>query len=227
MFAIMKKELKSYFLSPIGYVVIGIFLLVFSIFFKQSVLDYATADLGWLYYNTSTWGLMIITPILTMRMFSEERKTGTEQLLLTSPTGISGIIFGKLFAAMSVIGITLVISLMYFGIISYFAEPNILQTVSSILGFGLISMATISFGMFTSSLTENQIISGVLTIAFLMLSIFLANESVVLARFDLRTFYISFAKGNLSLENTISLLLFSFMFISFTAIVMQRRKLVK
>ena len=85
MTAILKKELKSYFLSPIGYVVMAIFLLCFSVFFYLTTFTSASVDLGGVYYYTALYGLIIIAPILTMRMFAEERKTGTEQLLLTSP----------------------------------------------------------------------------------------------------------------------------------------------
>ena len=120
MFAILKKEFKSYFLSPIGYVVIGIFLFVFSVFFYLTVISSPTVDLGALYYYTALYGLIIIAPILTMRMFAEERKSGTEQLILTSPVSMVGVVFGKFIAAMCVIIITLLVSFMYFFIVKFF-----------------------------------------------------------------------------------------------------------
>lgn len=225
--SVFKKEFKSYFLSPIGYVVIGIFLLCFSIFFYLTALQYGSVDLGGLYYYTALYGLIIITPILTMRMFAEERKNGTEQLLLTSPTSMVKIIFAKLLAAFAVVCITLLISLVFLAIVSYFGEPNIATTFVSILGFMLISLAALSFGMFASSITENQIISGVLTIAFLIVPLFLPDISEVFSGFVLIDFFTNFALGLISLENVISLLLFSVVFISLTITVMQRRKLVK
>ena len=94
MWAVLKKELKSYFLSPIGYVAIGLFLIVFSLFFYLTTISQRAIDLGNLYYNTARYGLLVIVPIITMRMFAEERKNGTEQLLLTSPKSITGIVFG-------------------------------------------------------------------------------------------------------------------------------------
>ena len=227
MFAVYKKELKSYFLSPIGYVVIGIFLLCFSVFFYLTVFNSNTVDLGALYYYTALYGLIIIIPILTMRIFAEERKNGTEQLLLTSPTGMLKVVFGKFFAALSVILITLVISLMFFAIISYFGKPNIGTTLVAILGFIFLSMAAISVGMFASSLTENQIIAGVITVAFLVISLFTNNISSSLEGITLIDYYTKFAQGIISIENIISLLLFTFVFISLTIIVMQIRKLVK
>lgn len=225
--AIIKKELKSYFLSPIGYVVMGIFLLCFSVFFYLTTFSSLSVDLGGVYYYTALYGLIIIIPILTMRMFAEERKTGTEQLLLTSPVGIFKIVIGKFLAALVVIAITLVMSLIFFAITSYFGKPNIMSVLSAMFGFVLMSMATISIGMFASSLTENQIIAGVITIGFLVISLFAGSISPVLSGLTLIDYYLQFAQGVISLENTISLVLFTFVFISLTMIVMQRRKLVK
>ena len=225
--AVIKKELKSYFLSPIGYVVIGIFLLCFSVFFYLTAIASGSVDLGALYYYTALYGLIIIVPILTMRMFAEERKNGTEQLLLTSPTSMFKVVIGKLIAALSVIIITLLISFMFFAIVSFFGEPNIIAILVAMLGFILISTAALSVGMFASSLTENQIIAGIITVAFLIITLFIPNISSMLAGFTLIDFYTSFAQGVISVENIISLALFSLVFISLTIIVMQRRKLVK
>lgn len=224
MFAVLKRELKSYFLSPIGYVVMGIFLLAFSVFFYLTVFQYGSVDLGGLYYYTALYGLIIIVPILTMRMFAEERKNGTEQLLLTSPTSMWKIVLGKLFAALGVIIVTLVISLMFFVITSFFGKVNIATTLVAILGFVLISIAALSFGMFASAITENQIIAGIITIAFLLLPLFLVDISTVFSGFLLIDYYVTFAQGFISIENVISLITFGFVFILLTMIVMQRRK---
>lgn len=222
--AVFKKELKSYFLSPVGYVVIGIFLLFFSISFRYDILDYGVIELGYLYAFTAAWGLVIIIPILTMRSFSEERKSGTEQLLFTSPTAMWKVVMGKFLAASTVILITLVISLVYFVILTFFGHPNIATTLVQILGFLLMSMAAISFGLFASSLTENQVVSGIITIAFLLLNIFVDTKVLNL---NLLSYYNAFQTGVISIENVISLILYAFVFISLTIIVMQRRKLVK
>ena len=228
MFAVLKKELKNYFLSPIGYVVIGIFLLCFSVFFYLTVILYGSVDLGGLYYNTAVFGLLIIVPLLTMRMFSEERKNGTEQLLLTVPTGMFSVVLGKFLAALAVILITVLLSFMFFGIVSYFGTPSLGVTLSQMLGFLLVAMAAISCGMFASSLTENQIISGILSIAFLVISLFAGRISAALSGLSLvDTYFIDFAYGIIKVKNIISLLLFTFVFMSLTILVMKRRKLVK
>lgn len=227
MWAIYRKELKSYFLSPIGYIVIGIFLFVFSVFFYLTTVATGSVDLGALYYYAALYGLMIIVPILTMRMFAEERKTGTEQLILTSPVSMTGVVMGKLLAAITVVCITLVISLGYFLIVNYFGSPNIAVVLVSILGYILISAAALSLGMFASSITENQIIAGVITIAFLIMSLFMQDLNSVFSNLAIMNFYQDFPSGVISLSEIVGLISFTGMFIAFTIIVMQRRKLVK
>ena len=227
MWAVFKKELKSYFLSPIGYVVIGILLLVCTIFFYLTTIAYGSVELSALYFYAALYGLMITIPILTMRTFAEERKNGTEQLILTSPVSIPGVVFGKFFAAMSVILITLLISFVYFGIVSYFGDPNIIVVLVMMLGFLLVSGAGIAFGMFASSITENQIIAGIITIAYLIMSIFIPQLGEGFPDIAIMNYYQKFQIGVISLTEVVGALSFTLMFIAFTIIIMQRRKLVK
>ena len=227
MWAVFKKELKSYFLSPIGYIVIGILLLVCSIFFYLTTIKYGSVDLGSLYFYTALYGLIITVPILTMRTFAEERKTGTEQLVLTSQVGITGVVFGKFLAAMAVIVIALLISFMYFGIMCYFGNPNILVLLVTLLGFILISGAAIAVGMFASSITENQVIAGIITIAFLIITLFVPDLDIGLPDISIMSYYQNFPSGVISLTDVVGSLTLMMMFIAFTIIVMQRRKLVK
>ena len=227
MWSVFKKELKSYFLSPIGYVVVGILLFVCTVFFYLTTVSSGSIDLGGLYFYAALYGLMIIVPILTMRMFAEERKNGTEQLILTSPVSIIGVVFGKFLAAMSVILVALLASFMYFGIICYFGNPNIIVLLVTMLGFLLVSGAAISLGMFASSITENQIIAGIITIAFLIMTLFLPDLGNEFPDISIMNFYKKFPSGVISLTEVVGAVSFSAMFIAFTIIVMQRRKLVK
>ena len=227
MWAVFKKELKSYFLSPIGYVVVGILLLVASVFFYLTTVMYSSIDLGGLYFYTALYGLLIAVPLLTMRMFSEERKTGTEQLVLTSPVSITGVVLGKFLAAMAVITIALIISFMYFGILCYFESPNILVVLVAMLGFLLISGTAVSIGMFASSITESQVIAGVLTMGFLIITLFVPDLNIGLPDIAIMSFYQNFPSGVIKLSDVVGPVSLALMFIAFTIIVMQRRKLVK
>ena len=227
MWAVFKKELKSYFLSPIGYVVVGILLLVASVFFYLTTVMYSSIDLGGLYFYTALYGLLIAVPLLTMRMFSEERKTGTEQLVLTSPVSITGVVLGKFLAAMAVITIALIISFMYFGILCYFGSPNILVVLVAMLGFLLISGTAVSIGMFASSITESQVIAGVLTMGFLIITLFVPDLDIGLPDIAIMSFYQNFPSGVIKLSDVVGPVSLALMFIAFTIIVMQRRKIVK
>ena len=227
MCAIIKKEFKTYFLSPIGYVVIGILLLVCSLFFYLTTIQSGSVDLSSLYYYVALYGLIITAPILTMRMFSEERKNGTEQLILTSPVSITKVVLGKLIAALGVIIITLLISFGYFGIVSIFGKASIMPVLTSMMGFILIATAAISVGMFASSITENQVISAIITVAFLILTLFVENISSVLSNLCIMNFYEKFPVGVISLNEIAGLISFSIVFIALTILVMQRRKSVK
>ena len=227
MWAVFKKELKSYFLSPIGYVVVGILLLVCTVFFYLTTVQYGSVELGALYFYAVLYGFFIIIPILTMRMFAEERKSGTEQLILTSPVSIAGVVFGKFLAAMSVIAVALVVSFMYFGIVNYFGNPNFIVLLVTMLGFLLVAGAAISIGMFASSITENQVIAGILTIAFLIMSLFIPDLGKEFQMISIMDFYEKFPTGVISLTEVVGAVSFAAMFIAFTIIVMQRRKLVK
>ena len=227
MWAVFKKELKSYFLSPIGYVVVGILLLVASVFFYLTTVMYSSIDLGGLYFYTALYGLLIAVPLLTMRMFSEERKTGTEQLVLTSPVSITGVVLGKFLAAMAVITIALIIPFMYFGILCYFGSPNILVVLVAMLGFLLISGTAVSIGMFASSITESQVIAGVLTMGFLIITLFVPDLDIGLPDIAIMSFYQNFPSGVIKLSDVVGPVSLALMFIAFTIIVMQRRKLVK
>lgn len=227
MWAIIKKELKTYFLSPIGYVVIGILLLVFSLFFWLTTIQSGSVDLSSLYYYVALYGLIIAVPMLTMRMFSEERKNGTEQLLLTSPISITKVVLGKLIASLGVIIITLLISFGYFGLVSLFGKASIMSVLTAMLGFLLISIAALSVGMFASSITENQVISAIVTVAFLVLTLFIENISSSLSSLSIMSFYEKFPVGVISLKEIAGLVSFSIVFIALTILVMQRRKSVK
>ncbi len=226
MFAIIKKELKSYLLSPVGYVFIGLFLLIFSIFFYINIYQYQSVNFENLFYNGSTI-LTFIVPVLTMRMFSEERKTGTEQLLITSPRSITAIVLGKFFAAAIVMAITELFTLMYFAILSYFGKPSIMVAITTLIGFFLLSLAYIAFGMFASSITENQIVASVLTIGVFMAMWFLPYINEIFGLFSLIDKFENFSYGIISISEIITFVSFTLMFILFTIIVLQRRKSIK
>lgn len=226
MLAVLKKELKSYLLTPIGYIFVGLFLLMFSIFFYLTIFQSNVLNFEYLFYNGATI-LTFITPVLTMRMFAEERKNGTEQLLLTSPKSITGIVLGKFIAAAIMMIITEAFTMMYFGILSYFGKPSILVALSTLLGFFLLSLAYISFGMFASSITENQIVASVLTIGVFIAMWFISDINEIFSMFSLIYKFDKFPSGLISIPEIITFVSFTVLFILLTIINLQRKKSVK
>lgn len=226
MFAVLKKELKSYFLSPIGYVFIGLFLLMTSVFFYLDILSYGMSKFESMFYSLATI-LTFITPILTMRMFSEEKKEGTDQLLFTSPRGITSIVFGKFLAALCVLLITELLTFIYYFILMYFGSPDFVSAIVTLGGFLLLGAAYISFGMFASSITENQVIAGIITIAFLIITLFVPDLDIGLPDISIMSYYQNFPSGVITLTDVVGPVTFAMMFIAFTIMIMQRRKLVK
>lgn len=226
MIAIIKKELKSYLLSPVGYVFIGLFLLIFSIFFYISIFQYRTINFENLFFNGATV-LTFVTPVLTMRMFAEERKSGTEQLILTSPRSITSIVLGKFIAAGVIMLITELLTLMYFAILSYFGKPSLFVALSTLAGFFLLSLAYISFGMFASSLTENQIVASVITIGVFLAMWFMPYINEIFELFSLISKFENFAYGIISISEIITFVSFTVLFVLLTILTLQRRKSVK
>ncbi len=226
MWAVMKKEFKSYFFSPVGYVFIGLFLIMFSIFFYLDVFTYQSTKFEYIFYSGATI-LTFIIPILTMRTIAEERKTGTEQLLLTSPVSITKMVLGKFLAAVAIVVITELCTFMYFGILCFFGTPHITTALVTLLGFLLLAISYISFGILASSITENQIIAGVITIGFFILTWFLPNINEIFTNFSLINMFSKFPSGQIDIADTVTFITFSIACILLTIIVMQRRKSVR
>ena len=226
MFAVIKKEFKSYFYSPVGYVFIGLFLIMFSIFFYVDVFQYQRTNFEYIFYSGATI-LTFIVPILTMRAIAEERKTGTEQLLLTSPLSITKVVLGKFIAATLIVVITEICTFLHFGILCYFGTPHITTALVTLLGFLLLAMSYISFGILASSITENQIIAGVITIGFFILTWFLPQCSSIFTNFSLINMFSKFPTGQIDIADTVTFVTFTISCILLTIIVMQRRKSVR
>ena len=228
MWAVIKKEFKSYFLTPIGYVFIGVFLIAFSISFFFSVLGYGTVNFEYIYYTLPTiLVLAFIIPLLTMRSFSEERKSGTEQLLLTSPVSITKIVLGKFIAALGIVVITELCTLMYFAILCHFGTPKLTTTFATLLGFLLFVMSYISFGMLTSSITENQIIAGITSIGFFIITWVMPEFNSNLQSYSFINMFYKYTQGQIDIGDTVTFITFTITCLLLTITVMQRRQSVK
>lgn len=226
MFAVLKKELKSYFYTPIGYIFISLFLIAMSFVFYQYTFSQGQLHFEYVIWD-STVVLTFLIPVITMRMFSEEKKSGTDQLLITSPKSIFSIVLGKFLAATAVTIVACLLMFIYYGILSKFGHVNIVEPLVAMLGFLLLSMAFISFGMFASALTEHQVIAAIIPIAFFLMLSFLNIGNGIFQLFSLTEMYQKFPLGIISLKEVVGYLSFIFLFVFLTIIILQRRKSIK
>jgi ABC-2 type transport system permease protein len=168
MFAIFKRELRAYFFTPIGYLYMGLFLLLTGIFFTfYNILPQSSQFSGFL-GNILIIYLFTI-PLLTMRLFSEEKRQNTDQLLLTSPVSITGIVCGKFLAALAVYCCTLVFTALYTVVIAVYGDPQTWETLGSYIGFIFLGASYISVGIFVSTVTENQLTAALVSFFSLFL----------------------------------------------------------
>ena len=177
MWAIYKKEIRQFLNALIAYVVIGVFLtgigLLTWVFPDTSVLNYGYADLETL-FGLGPFVLMFLIPAITMRMFAEEQKSGTLELLLTKPVTDWQIILGKYWAALTIVFIAILPTLIYAYSISELGNPvgnlDIPGIAGSYIGLLLIASVFVAIGLLSSALSENQIISFILAVflCFLM-----------------------------------------------------------
>lgn len=226
MLAVLKKELKTYFLTPIGYVFIGLFLEVSSLIFYIYTYYSGSLNFSYVFYDSAVI-LTFIVAILTMNMFAGERKNGTDQLIMTSPKSITGIVLGKFLAAMIVVIITEVFSFMYLGIINHFGTPDISTLGTTLLGFILLTMAYISFGELASTITDQPIIAYIITFIFFFASMYIKNLSSIFSMISFMDLYEKFIQGIIPIQETIELITFTLMCIILTIIILQRRKNLK
>lgn len=161
MFAIYTRELKSYFLTPIGYTFCAMFLVVSGILFAQSTLLAQSTSSMSVYFIELMFVFSILLPLLTMKLLSEDRKSRTDQILLTSPVSIFGIVAGKYLAALTIFACTFVVNSFNFVLLGVYGTPNSLSIFINILGLFLLGAAFIAIGLFLSSITENQLIAAV------------------------------------------------------------------
>lgn len=160
MIAIIKKEIGAYFSSAIGYVVMAIFFIFGGFYFYATSLATNSASLSATFSNLFIIALFLV-PILTMRLFSEEKKQKTDQALFTAPISIFSVTISKFLSAVLMFLICMSITIFYAIAISFFTVPNWGTILGNFLGLFLLSSALISICLFLSSITENQIVAAV------------------------------------------------------------------
>ena len=231
MFAILKRELSAYFASPIGYIYLAVFY-VFSGYFFFGVLYSNTTSLSNVFNGMFTI-IMLLIPILTMRLLSEDRKSKTDQALLTAPINLISLVMGKFLSALIVYALGVAITLVYAIIIATFARPDWMVICGNIVGMLLLGAALIAIGMFISALTENQVIAAVGGFAA-GFSLILVDSLSTLVTIDWLSSFISglsfmvrydeFTSGILDISNVLFFVSVCAVFIFFTVRVFEKRR---
>ena len=233
MSAVFRREFKSFFTNPIGYVVLAVIFCASGLFFFVYNMASGLASLSYLYSSMFTIVLLVI-PFLTMRLFSEEKRQKTDQALLTAPTGLTGIVLGKFFAALALFALSLSITLVYALIIALKVTPDWLVLAGNFLGLLLVGGLMISIGLLISSLTESQVIAalGTLAVSVILLSIdilgnifsaipFIADAIEFLS---INNRYNSFTVGLIKYDNIIFFLSLQALFIFITVRVLDSKR---
>jgi ABC-2 type transport system permease protein len=229
--SILLREIKSFFGSPIGYLVIAIFLLLNGLFLwvfegDFNILNSGFADLT-PFFTIAPWILIFLIPAVTMKSFSEEIKQGTIELLVTKPISIWEVVLGKFFGAFILIVIAIIPTIIYVFVISNLSLQNNVD-YGSIIGsyFGLLFLIAgyTSIGIFTSTLSENQIVSFILSmfLCFVLyfgfdgISTFVKSIENSIAAIGMNYHYKSMSRGVIDSRDVIYFSSLTFLFLTFT-----------
>ena len=234
MLAVFKKEMHSYFTSVIGYVFLVIYLALGGALFAYTTLYAMSADVT-TFYTLMLIFSAIILPLLTMKSFSEERKIKTEQLLLTAPVSITGMVLGKFLAAYVMFAGCILLNSLYFLVLNYYAVLKFFILFGNVIAMLLVGMIFISIGLFVSSLTENQLAAAIGTIAIILVFLLIGLLSslfpsahwfrmYVLNFISILTRYQGFANGYFDIASLVYYLSVSCIFLYLTIRVYDRRR---
>ena len=231
MISIFRKELRSFFSNATGYIVIGIFLLLTGLFLwvipgQYNIIDAGYANVDGLFY-LAPWLFLFLCPAVTMRLFAEEKQTGTWELLVTKPLSRFQLVLGKYFAGWVLVALTLLPTLIYYFSVCYLAEPvgNVDSGAfwGSFIGLFFLAGIYVGIGTFSSSLSNNQIISFVVALVLsfffyygfdLLASFFTSGQAIqYLESIGINSHYKSMSRGVIDSRDVIYFVSVSVVFI--------------
>lgn len=231
--AVFRRELKAYFTSPIAYIFIAVFYLYTSTYFVNYNLYYGTTDMATAFNSVFTI-MMILLPLLTMRLFTEERRQKTDQCLLTAPINLFSIVMGKFLAAVCVFLCGMAIYVPYVIVLVALAGSVAWATViGNMTALLLLGASFVAIGMFVSSMTENQVVAAVgsfiIIIFFYMIDMLAGIVQVewlknVMIALGFYTRYAEFSTGIFSVPNIIFFISIIFIFNFLTVRALEKRR---
>lgn len=176
--AILKKEFRSYFNSPIAYIFITFFLGISSWLFFQSFFLVNQAEMRG-FFGLMPWVFLFFIPAVTMKLWAEEKKIGTIEILMTLPIRDYEVVIGKFLACLALLAVTILLTLVVPFSVMYLGNPDVGTLITGYIGLLLMGGAYIAIGFFASTLTENQIVAFIIGIA-VCLTLLLIGEDIVL-----------------------------------------------
>ncbi|WP_319561577.1 ABC transporter permease [Marispirochaeta sp.] len=247
--AIIKRELKSYLTSPVVYVYIAMFTLVCGYFFYRNFIYFSMLSMQGSYGSSGSMVLniteavfapvhsnylfvmLILVPLITMRVFSEEKKTGTLELLISFPVRYIDVVLAKLFSAFIVLAFTLALTLLFPLVASMYGRIEVIPVLTSYTGLFLVGLTFVAIGTFFSSLTENQIIAAVLSFGVILLlwaiewtaSFIPGVFGKILSEMSVYNHFRDFNRGVINSNDAIFFINISVFFAGLTLINLQRR----
>lgn len=240
MFVLLKKELSSFFSSATGYIVIGVFLLITGLFLwifpgEYNILESGYAQLDGL-FALAPWLYLFLVPAITMRSFAEEKRTGTIELLHTKPISPLGIVVGKYLSGVLLVMFSLIPTIIYFLSVYYLAEPLGNVDTGAFWGsfIGLFFLATIyvAIGIFSSAITDNQIVSFILamTLCFVFFlgfdfiaSLFSSGKIIeIISTFGINAHYESMSRGVIDSRDVVYFICVTIFILFFTKKIVEK-----
>lgn len=243
MLAIFQKEIRSFFSSLTGYLVIGLFLLITGLFLfvfsgGYNILDSGFASLDPL-FQLAPWIFIFLIPAICMRLFADERRMGTLELLLTKPISLSKLVFGKYLASLALVALAIIPTLVYLYTISVLGRPvgnfDLGATLGSYLGLLFLAGCYCAIGIFSSSFTSNQIVAFLLAVLLCFVSFYAfealsetgitGEKSYILEYFGINFHYESISRGVIDTRDIIYFLSVIFLFLKLTEQNISRNKI--
>lgn len=231
--AIFRRELKAYFTSPIAYIFIAVFYIYTSTFFASYNLYYGTTDMSTSFTSAFTI-IMILLPLLTMRLFTEEKRQKTDQCLLTAPVNLFSIVMGKFLAAVCIFLCAMAIYVLYVITLVALAGTVAWATViGNFVALLLLGASFISIGIFVSAMTENQVVAAIVSfiiiMLFYMIDVFAGNVQIewlrtVMSSLGFYTRYYEFSTGMFSVPSLVFFISTIFIFNFLTVRALEKRR---
>ncbi|MBQ3528469.1 MAG: ABC transporter permease subunit [Clostridia bacterium] len=231
--AIYKREMRSYFTTPTGYIFAAVFLCASGFLFALCTLQMQTSDVS-AYFQFLMYAYIIVIPLLTMKSFAEEKKNGTEQLLLTSPVSLTSMVLAKFLAAFTMFVGTLLVSSLAMAVLGLYSEPNWARVIGCTVGILLVGICFIAIGLFVSSLTDNQFVAAIGTIALLAGLVVVAIINGLIDNYFLRLVldwisiysrYMNFTYGIFDIASAVYYVSICVVFLFLTVRVYEKRRL--